>query len=78
MLAKAMRALNALMFRALDAAVIIGRDTEKPLLRYGGMTRNKIRFIPNWATWCPAFGSWPQTIRIAVRFCFVVGPSVYP
>ena len=34
MLAKAMRGLNALMFRALDAVVIIGRDTEKLLLRY--------------------------------------------
>ena len=53
MLAKAMRALNALMFRALDAVVIIGRDTEKLLLRYGGMTRDKIRFIPNWATLVP-------------------------
>jgi glycosyltransferase involved in cell wall biosynthesis len=48
--AKAMRGLNALMFRALDAVVIIGRDTEKLLLRYGGMTGEKIRFIPNWAT----------------------------
>jgi glycosyltransferase involved in cell wall biosynthesis len=42
--------LNALMFRALDAVVIIGRDTEKLLLGYGGMSRDKIRFIPNWAT----------------------------
>ena len=41
------------MFRALDAVVIIGRDTEKLLLRYGGMTRDKIRFIPNWATLAP-------------------------
>ena len=48
--AKAMRGLNALMFRALDAVVIIGRDTEKLLLRYSGMKREKIRFIPNWAT----------------------------
>ncbi len=53
MLAKAMRGLNALMFRALDAAVIIGRDTEELLLHYGGMTRDKIRFIPNWATLAP-------------------------
>jgi len=53
MLAKAMRGLNALMFRALDAVVIIGRDTEKLLLRYDGMTRDKIRFIPNWATLAP-------------------------
>src|SRR6266852_1730670 len=53
-LAKAMRGLNALMFRALSAVIIIGRDTEKRLLRYGGMTRDKIRFIPNWATLVPA------------------------
>jgi colanic acid biosynthesis glycosyl transferase WcaI len=48
--ASAMRGLNALMFRVLDAVVVIGRDTEKLLLRYGGMTSDKIRFIPNWAT----------------------------
>ena len=53
MLAKIMRGLNALMFRALNAVVIIGRDTEKLLLRYGGITRDKIRFIPNWATLVP-------------------------
>lgn len=53
MLAKAARALNALMFRALDVVVIIGRDTEKLLLHYGSMTRDKIRFIPNWATLAP-------------------------
>jgi colanic acid biosynthesis glycosyl transferase WcaI len=48
--ASAMRGLNALMFRALDAVVVIGRDTEKLLLRYDGITSDKIRFIPNWAT----------------------------
>ena len=53
MLAKTVRAFNALMFGALDAIVIIGRDTEKLLLRYGGMTREKIHFIPNWATLVP-------------------------
>ena len=42
LLAKIMRGLNALMFRALDAVVIIGRDTERLLLRYGGMTPAKI------------------------------------
>jgi colanic acid biosynthesis glycosyl transferase WcaI len=53
MLSKVMRGLNGLMFRALNAVVIIGRDTEKLLLRYGGMTKAKIRFIPNWATLAP-------------------------
>lgn len=50
----AMRAANALMFRALNAVVTIGRDVERPLLSYSCMTRNKIRFIPNWATLAPA------------------------
>ena len=48
-----MRGANALMFRALDAVIIIGRDTERLLLRYGGVTPDKIRFIPNWATLAP-------------------------
>jgi colanic acid biosynthesis glycosyl transferase WcaI len=52
--AKAMRGLNALMFRALSAVVVIGRDTEKLLLQYGEMMRAKMHFIPNWATLSPA------------------------
>src|SRR6266446_6049409 len=55
--AKAIRAANALMFRALDAVVTIGRDTEQLLLRYRGVTREKIWFIPNWATLAPAVRS---------------------
>src|ERR1700730_17997669 len=49
-LAKAIRGANALMFRALNAVIIIGRDTEALLLQYKGVTPDKIRFIPNWAT----------------------------
>ena len=52
-LTKAIRSLNALMFRGLDAVITIGRDTEQLLLRYRGVTRDKIRFIPNWATLAP-------------------------
>lgn len=77
LVAKAMRALNALMFRALDAVVIIGRDTEKLLLRYGGMKPDKIRFIPNWATLVPAVrpvrADNPFRRSLAARF--VVGLS---
>jgi len=51
---RTMRAANSLMFRALNAVITIGRDAERPLLSYSGMTRNKIRFIPNWATLVPA------------------------
>lgn len=52
-LAKAIRGANALMFRALNAVIIIGRDTEALLSRYKGVTPDKIRFIPNWATLAP-------------------------
>ncbi|MDA9441582.1 glycosyl transferase [Bradyrhizobium sp. CCBAU 51745] len=52
--AGAMRAGNSLMFHALNAVITIGRDAERPLLSYAGMTRNKIRFVPNWATLVPA------------------------
>ena len=52
-LARAIRGANALMFRALNAVIIIGRDTEALLLRYKGVTPDKIRFIPNWATLVP-------------------------
>lgn len=76
LVAKAMRALNVLMFRALDAVIIIGRDTEKLLLRYG-MTPDRIRFIPNWATLVPAVrpvdAGNPFRRPIAARF--VVGLS---
>jgi glycosyltransferase involved in cell wall biosynthesis len=75
--AGAMRAANSLMFRALNAVVTIGRDAETPLLGYSGMTRNKIRFIPNWATLVPAVrpvtSDNPFRKQIAARF--VVGLS---
>jgi glycosyltransferase involved in cell wall biosynthesis len=48
-----MRGTNSLMFGVLDAVVTIGRDTERHLLGYKGMTREKIWFIPNWATLVP-------------------------
>ncbi|MGY4503375.1 colanic acid biosynthesis glycosyl transferase WcaI [Bradyrhizobium sp. GM24.11] len=72
-----MRAANGLMFRALNAVVTIGRDAERPLLSYSCMTRNKIRFIPNWATLAPAVR--PMTsdnpFRKMRAACFIVGLS---
>jgi glycosyltransferase involved in cell wall biosynthesis len=41
---------NAVMFRWLDAFVIIGRDMGPKLLEYPKMTAAKINLIPNWAT----------------------------
>jgi colanic acid biosynthesis glycosyl transferase WcaI len=52
--ASAIRGLNGLMFRMLDFVITIGRDSERLLLRYRGVTREKMRFIPNWATLAPA------------------------
>jgi colanic acid biosynthesis glycosyl transferase WcaI len=77
LLARAMHALNAPMFRALDAVVIIGRDTEKLLLRYGGMSRDKIRFIPNWATLAPGVRAIASEnpYRRALSARYVVGLS---
>jgi colanic acid biosynthesis glycosyl transferase WcaI len=54
LLTKAIGAANALMFRALDIVIVIGRDTERLLSRYRTLKRDKIRFIPNWATLAPA------------------------
>jgi colanic acid biosynthesis glycosyl transferase WcaI len=52
-LTRFIRGANSLMFRALNAVVTIGRDADAHLLRYKGMTREKIWFIPNWATLAP-------------------------
>jgi glycosyltransferase involved in cell wall biosynthesis len=71
-----MRATNSLMFRALNAVVTIGRDTERHLMRYKGMSREKIWFIPNWATLAP--GVRPVAIGNGFRPVgarFVVGLS---
>jgi colanic acid biosynthesis glycosyl transferase WcaI len=59
-LTKAIRGMNVLMFRGLDAVITIGRDTEQLLLRYPGVTRDKLRFIPNWATLAPAVRPMPS------------------
>lgn len=74
---RAMRAANSLMFRALDAVITIGRDAEGPMLSYRGMTRSKIRFIPNWATIAPGVRpvSPDNPFRISLSARFVVGLS---
>jgi colanic acid biosynthesis glycosyl transferase WcaI len=74
---KAIRAINTLMFRALTAVVIIGRDSEKLLLSYRGMTQDKIEFIPNWATIVPAVRAVQaeNLFRRALAARFVVGLS---
>jgi glycosyltransferase involved in cell wall biosynthesis len=74
---RTMRFANSLMFRALNAVITIGRDAERPLLSYSGMRRNKIRFIPNWATLVP--GARPlasdNPFRKALSARFIVGLS---
>ena len=65
------------MFRVIDAVITIGRDTERLLLRYRGLTPDKIRFIPNWATLAPAVRPIdPQNpFRRGIAARFVVGLS---
>jgi glycosyltransferase involved in cell wall biosynthesis len=72
-----MRAANGWMFRALSAVITIGRDAERPLLSYPGMTRTKIRFIPNWATLTPSVrpATPDNPFRRALSARFVVGLS---
>ena len=74
---KAIRAANTLMFRALNTVVIIGRDMEHLLMRYKGMTHDKMMFIPNWSTLSP--GVRPivpgNCYRSRCNSSFVVGLS---
>ena len=42
------RFANSVLFRALDAIIIIGRDVEPLLLAYSGVKSANIHFIPNW------------------------------
>ena len=49
-LTRCFRSANQVMFRWLDAIVIIGRDMGVKLLDYPKMTATKINLIPNWAT----------------------------
>jgi glycosyltransferase involved in cell wall biosynthesis len=74
---KIIRAANGLMFRALNAIVIIGRDMEHLLMRYKGMKRDKMMFIPNWATLSPGIRPVaPDNVyRSHCNAAFVVGLS---
>lgn len=42
------RFANALMFRRLDTIIVIGRDVRPLILKYPGIDRGKVQFIPNW------------------------------
>jgi glycosyltransferase involved in cell wall biosynthesis len=46
--------LNEWMFQILDAVVVIGRDMERHLSRYKGVSADKVCFIPHWSTLPPA------------------------
>jgi glycosyltransferase involved in cell wall biosynthesis len=49
-LTRLLRSANRVMFRWLDAIVIIGRDMSDKLMLYPQMDITKIKLIPNWAT----------------------------
>ena len=74
---RVIRIANALMFRTIDIVITIGRDSERLLLRYRGLTPDKLRFIPNWATLAPAIRPIDptNTFRRVTAARFVVGLS---
>lgn len=74
---RTIRAVNGWMFRALDVVITIGRDAERHLMVYRGMKRDRIRFIPNWATLAPALRpvTADNPFRAAHPARFVVGLS---
>ncbi|MGY8685026.1 glycosyltransferase family 4 protein [Bradyrhizobium sp. UFLA05-153] len=43
------RFANTLLFRRLDAIVVIGRDVPPLIERYRGVVADQLHFIPNWA-----------------------------
>lgn len=77
LLARVIRYANAMMFRVVNAIVIIGRDTERILVRYGETTRDKTCFIPNWATLVPSVRpiSSDNRYRQLCKPRFIVGLS---
>lgn len=50
LLARIMTWANGVMFKSLDAVIVIGRDMKALLMAYPSLPDNKIVFIPNWAT----------------------------
>jgi glycosyltransferase involved in cell wall biosynthesis len=49
-LTRLLRSANKMMFRRLDAIVVIGRDMAPKLLAYPKVSLSKISLIPNWGT----------------------------
>ncbi|WP_431206385.1 glycosyltransferase family 4 protein [Bradyrhizobium betae] len=43
------RLANTLLFRRLDAIIVIGRDVPPLIEKYRGVVAEQLRFIPNWA-----------------------------
>ncbi|KRR06781.1 hypothetical protein CQ12_32200 [Bradyrhizobium jicamae] len=46
--ARLIRFANTLLFRSLDAIVVIGRDVPPLILKYPGVRADKLHIIPNW------------------------------
>ncbi|MET4221776.1 colanic acid biosynthesis glycosyl transferase WcaI [Bradyrhizobium sp. LB8.2] len=75
--ARLIRFANTLLFRRLDAIVVIGRDVPPLIKKYRGVTPEQLRYIPNWALTSIGY----RTIDPASRFRaadsskFIVGLS---
>ncbi|MGY4237925.1 colanic acid biosynthesis glycosyl transferase WcaI [Bradyrhizobium sp. USDA 4449] len=73
----AIRSANKLLFRLVSAVVTIGRDAERPLMRYPTMMQSKIKLIPNWCTLHPRHRpiTAENVFRSPISTRFVVGLS---
>jgi colanic acid biosynthesis glycosyl transferase WcaI len=71
------RFLNNLMFGQASALVTIGRDADRPLMKYRRMRLSKIRLIPNWCSLVPGYrpSSAENVFRREIAAPFVVGLS---
>lgn len=75
--ARLLRAANALLFRRLDAIVVIGRDVPPLLSKYPGVAPEKIQLIPNWVLLPIAYREVSPNNRFRTQMSskFVVGLS---
>ncbi|TFW61138.1 glycosyltransferase WbuB [Bradyrhizobium sp. MOS001] len=69
------RFANALLFRRLDAIIVIGRDVAPLVEKYPGVAPEKLHFIPNWALIPIGYRRTNTRFRAPESLQFIVGLS---
>ncbi|MGY4364296.1 glycosyltransferase involved in cell wall biosynthesis [Bradyrhizobium sp. LB1.3] len=75
--ARLIRFANKLLFRRLDAIIVIGRDVPPLIEKYPGVSARQLRFIPNWALIPIGYREIDRTSRFRTSYAstFIVGLS---